>query len=199
MRAGIVLVLLLGAVGCAKPQAATPARVAPQRVISTELDAYVAPPPGWRADPLKTSNQHKHQVWISPVGGTAYGVIAFSLPLPVGEDIALWGFLREMKSSEGEAVLLSKNRAGDRLTFLAEGGKYRIRGIIVTRGFRGWAVYAGNLRDRPVQLDDLELAVQARDNTALGLRVETLPSPKGPTTSAAQGQLPAGRASPKFR
>jgi hypothetical protein len=133
----------------------------------SELDAAVVPPMGWRADPLKTTPRHTHQTWISPTGETAYGVIHFTLPLPVGEDLALWGFLSEMKKSEGEAVLLSKNRAGDHLEFVAEGGKYRINGILVTRGFRGWMIYAGTLRSRPIVVDDLELAVQARDNTAL--------------------------------
>lgn len=134
----------------------------------TELDATVLPPRGWRADPIKTSARHTHQTWISPTGETAYGVIRFTLPLPVGEDVALWGFLSEMKKSEGEAVLLSKNRAGGRLRFVAEGGRYRINGILVTRGFRGWTVYAGTVRSAPVAVDDLELAVQARENTALG-------------------------------
>lgn len=133
------------------------------------IDARVTPPLDWKPDPLKTSDRHNHQVWISPDGGTAYGVIHFTLPLPVGEDLALRGFLAEMKKSEGEATLLSKNRDGDRLRFVAEGGKYRIRGILLTRGFRGWAVYAGTLRSLPVAVDELALAVQARENTALGL------------------------------
>jgi hypothetical protein len=64
---------------------------------------------------------------------------------------------------------LSKNRDGERLRFVAEGGKYRIRSILLTRGFRGWAVYAGTLRSMAVAVDELALAVQARENTALGL------------------------------
>ena len=135
----------------------------------TELDALVVPPLKWRRDPLKTSERHNHQVWVSPDGGTAYGVIYFTLPLPVGEDLALHGFLAEMKRSEGEATLLSRNRDREVLRFIAEGGKYRVRGILRTRGFHGWAVYAGTLRAAPVSVDDLELAVQARENTALGL------------------------------
>ena len=46
--------------------------------------------------------------WLSPSGRTAYGVIYFSLPLPVGHDLTLWGFLDEMRHSEGEATLVSK-------------------------------------------------------------------------------------------
>ncbi|MEA2710863.1 MAG: hypothetical protein QOF78_3464 [Phycisphaerales bacterium] len=134
-----------------------------------ELDALVVPPHDWTPEPFKNSLRHTHEVWVSPGGGAAYGVIHFTLPLPVGEEIALRGFLAEMKRAEGEATLLSKNRDGDRLRFVAEGGKYRIRGILLTNGFYGWAVYAGSLRSRPVAVDDLALAVQARENTALGL------------------------------
>ena len=134
-----------------------------------ELDALVVPPRGWTREPFKTSDRHNHLVWVSPTGGAAYGVIHFTMPLPVGEDLALHGFLAEMKRSEGEATLLSKNRDGERVRFVAEGGKYRIRGILLTRGFGGWAVYAGTLRSQSPAVDELALAVQARENTALGL------------------------------
>ena len=134
-----------------------------------EIDARVTPPLGWTADPLKASDRHNHQVWVSPDRGTAYGVIYFTLPLPVGEELALRGFLAEMKRSEGEATLLSKNRDGEQIRFVAEGGKYRIHGTLLTRGLRGWAVYAGTLRSRSIAVDELALAVQARENTALGL------------------------------
>ena len=135
-----------------------------------ELDARVVPPLRWTIDPaVENSDRHTQTVWVSPSGGTAYGVIHFTLPLPVGEEIALRGFLAEMKKSEGEARLLSKNREGDRLRFVAEGGKYRIRGILLTKAFQGWAVYAGTLRSTSPAVDELALAVKARENTALGL------------------------------
>ena len=177
-----ILSLALACVGCASRPAAqthdpavTPAETAAyQEQLSeptdfAELDARVVPPLGWTREPFKESNQHRHQVWVSPSGGAAYGVIHFTMPLPVGEDLALRGFLAEMKKSEGEAVLLSKDRDGDRMRFVAEGGKYRIRGILRTRGFGGWAVYAGTLRSTSPAVDELALAVQARENTALGL------------------------------
>ena len=138
-----------------------------------ELDARVVPPLGWTVDPtVENSNRHTQTVWVSPSGGTAYGVIHFTLPLPVGEEIALRGFLAEMKRHEGEAKLLSKNREGDRVRFVAEGGKYRIRGILLTKAFQGWAVYAGTLRSRSPAVDELALAVQARENTALSLEAD---------------------------
>jgi hypothetical protein len=140
--------------------------------VDAELDARVVPPLGWQREPFKQSDRHNHSVWVSPTGGAAYGVIHFTMPLPVGEDLALRGFLAEMKRSEGEATLLSKNRDGDRIRFVAEGGKYRIRGILLTRGFGGWAVYAGTLRSASPAVDELALAVQARENTALGLSRE---------------------------
>lgn len=175
---GLVLMLSL-CVGCASSTPQTQAESRAELAGWTEelavpapvaeLDARVVPPRGWTAEPFKTSDRHNHRVWVSPSGESAYGVIHFTMPLPVGEDLALRGFLAEMKKSEGEATLLSKKRDGDRIRFVAEGGKYRIRGILLTRGFRGWAVYAGTLRSVAAAVDELALAVQARENTALGL------------------------------
>ena len=182
MRVLLTVILLIG-VGCASQRDAELAggREGPsaQQAMWTqtleepipveELDALVVPPLTWKREPMKTSARHQHQVWVSPSGEAAYGVIYFTMPLPVGEDLALHGFLAEMKKSEGEATLLSRNRDGDRIRFEAEGGKYRIRGILLTRGFHGWAVYAGTLRGHALPVDELALAVQARENTALGL------------------------------
>ena len=182
-----ILSLMFVCVGCASTESTsspragdpiTPAETAtfrehlsaPTEIV--ELDAKVVPPLGWQREPFKTSDRHNHLVWVSPTGGAAYGVIHFTMPLPVGEDLALRGFLAEMKRSEGEAILLSKTRDGDRMRFVAEGGKYRIRGILRTRGFGGWAVYAGTLRSASPAVDELALAVQARENTAFGLSRE---------------------------
>jgi hypothetical protein len=178
MRVWIVTSLLgLICVGCAssKPSSDIAAEPASFREeLSTpldlpELDARVIPPLRWQLDLSETAARHSQSVWVSPTGAAAYGVIHFTLPLPVGEEIALRGFLAEMKKHEGEATLLSKNRDGERLRFVAEGGKYRIRGILLTKGFQGWAVYAGTLRSRALAVDELAVAVQARENTALGL------------------------------
>jgi hypothetical protein len=179
MRVSLVTSLLgLICVGCAsslEPMPEIAAQPASYRedlslpIDLPELDARVVPPRGWKTDLIETTDRHTQSVWISPTGGAAYGVIHFTLPLPVGEEIALRGFLAQMKKSAGEATLLSKNRDGDRLRFVAEGGKYRIRGILLTKGFQGWAVYAGTLRSRALAVDELALAVQARENTALGL------------------------------
>ena len=138
-----------------------------------EVEATVAPPAGWTAEPLKTSERHNHQVWISPSGNTAYGVIRFKLPLPVGPDLVLrHGFLPEMRRTEGEATLISSQRDPELpgLRFVAEGGKYRLRTNLVTRGFRGWAVYAGTLRSQKIVAHELAMAEIARDNTTIGLK-----------------------------
>jgi hypothetical protein len=134
------------------------------------VQARVAPPVGWKLDPYKTSSSHKHAVWLSPTGRTAYGVIYFSLPLPVGHDVTLWGFINEMRRSEGEATLVSKqwdeNLRG--LRFVARGGRYVVRTNLIVRGFHGWACYAGTLRDQEVMADELALAEQAREHTGFG-------------------------------
>jgi hypothetical protein len=139
-------------------------------VANDTLRAIVTPPLGWKPEPLKISATHRHQVWLSPTGDTAYGVICFDLPLPIGVDLALWGFLTEMKKSEGEANLLlkRKDQALPGLRFVAEGGRYTIRCKLQVDGFHGWVVYAGTLRSRPVNLIELKTAELARDKTQVG-------------------------------
>jgi len=139
-------------------------------IRSDLLDALIDPPAGWTVQRADDTNRYVQRVWVSPTGRTSYGVVRFTLPLPVGNEIALNGFIAQMRQSEGEARLISQARdtAQDRLNFTAEGGRYRLDGIIVTRGFHGWVVYAGVLRNVPRAVDELELAVQARENTRLG-------------------------------
>jgi hypothetical protein len=138
-----------------------------------QLDATVVPPAGWKPDPVKSSSQHIHQVWLSPSGRTAYGVIHFMLPLPVGHDLALWGFIREMRRSEGDAQLLAKRWDPNYrlMRFVAQGGKYVVRANLLIRGSQGWAVYAGTLKNDRVEPDELELAEVAREHTRIGRRV----------------------------
>jgi hypothetical protein len=135
------------------------------------LDALCDPPLGWRPDPIKHNADHDHQVWRSPTGDTAYGVIRFSMPLPLGPGFALAGFLSAMKRTEGEANLLNReddpNLPGIR--FVAEGGRYKLYTILIVDGFSGWAVYAGTLRNRAENQPELDAAKFARDHTVLGL------------------------------
>jgi hypothetical protein len=136
-----------------------------------KVEALVVPPVGWAAQPLKHSSRHDHQIWLSPTGSTAYGVIRFKLPLPLSPELVLQkGFLPEMKRTEGEATLLSSERdpALPGLRFVAEGGKHIVRTNLTTRGFKGWAVYAGTLRDKPEVPDELAIAELAREQTAVG-------------------------------
>ena len=148
--------------GCA----ATPK--SPRAVHVTELDAICLPPAGWTLNRSEQTDRYAQRVWVSPTGKTSYGVVHFTMPLRLGNSIALAGFLSEMKRSEGDARLISKTPLDDRLAFAAEGGRYRCNGIILTRGTAGWAVYAGTLRSGPLALDEISLAVHARDSTIPG-------------------------------
>jgi hypothetical protein len=133
------------------------------------VKAVVVPPVGWVAQPLKSSDQHKHQVWISPSGNTAYGVIYFTLPWPVGPDLALFGFLEQMRRTEGQATLISK-QSDDQLPglrFVAEGGLYTVRTNMIVDGFQGWAIYAGTVRGKPVNNEELTAAESAREQTQI--------------------------------
>lgn len=136
-----------------------------------DLEAVVVPPTGWRAEPVKRSRKHSHHAWKSPSGRTAYGVIRMNLPLPfIGPGTILPRFIDQMRQTEGEARLLSR-RNDPRLPgirFEAEGGQYRLRANLVTRGFRAWAVYAGTLRSAPEVPEELSLAESAREETRIG-------------------------------
>src|SRR5437763_788316 len=44
------------------------------------VNAIVAPPIGWVADTVDSDNRYTHQVWRSPSGSSAYGVIHFGIP-----------------------------------------------------------------------------------------------------------------------
>lgn len=136
-----------------------------------EVQAVVVPPAGWTPDPLKQSSRHTHQVWISPSGNTAYGVIRMRLPLPVGPDLVLWGFMNEMKRVEGEGKLITREDDDTLpgLRFVAEGGRYRVRTNLVTSGRTAWAIYAGTLRGKPIDQTELQLAERAREATSPGM------------------------------
>ncbi len=141
------------------------------------VEAIAAPPEHWRPEPLKSSDEHAHQVWLSPSGKTAYGIIRFKMPLPMGTDLALWAFLREMRRTEGAARLIDKRRDPQLpgLRFVAEGGLYTVRTNLMVSGLRGWAVYAGTLANEDIVSAELTLAEKAREHTAVNI-----PSPPSP-------------------
>ena len=177
ISAFVLLALLSVLTGCqSKGPVATPRHFTlcaglDDPVAVSEVQAIVVPPAGWTPEPLKQSSRHTHQVWISPTGNTAYGVIRMRLPIPVGPDLVLWGFMNEMKRVEGEGKLLTKedDDALPGLRFVAEGGRYRVRTNLITSGRTAWAIYAGTLRERPVDDDELYLAERARESTSPGL------------------------------
>jgi len=135
------------------------------------VEAMVVPPVGWTAQPIEEENRHSQEVWLSPSGDTAYGVIHTHLPWPVGPNLTLAGFLKEMKRKEGEAILISRESDPELpgIRFVAEGGKYMIRGNLISKGWHAWVIFAGTLRAKPVRPDELELAERAREATVIGL------------------------------
>jgi hypothetical protein len=135
------------------------------------LQTIVTPPVDWKQIPHKTTPRSEHDTWVSATGDTAYGVLFIRLPLPVGANITLDQFLKEMRKKEGDAILLEKqdDPAIDGIRFVCEGGIYKIRAKLMTRGFRAWVIYAGTLRAKPVREDELKVAERAREATIIGL------------------------------
>lgn len=140
-------------------------------VADDRLKAIVVPPIGWKPEPAKVSPKHRHQIWISPGGTTAYGVIYFSLPIPVGSNWALDGFLRQMRNTEGTANLINR-QDDDRLPgirFVADGAFYTVHGNLTAAGFHAWVVYAASVRAKPVNSAELKTAEFAREQTRVNL------------------------------
>ena len=138
---------------------------------SAPLRAMVAPPAGWKPDPLEDENDHANQTWISPTGKTAYGVIYFGLPLPMPAHWLLGPFVDEMKKREGKADVLGQPYKDDLLPgvrFMVETRQYKMRINLIVRGFRAWAIYAGTLRSTEEVPAELHLAEIAREQTKVG-------------------------------
>lgn len=150
--------------GCATPAPPT-SPTAVDLGHDPELRARLRAPDGWRDDAPRRDANSVQRVWISPSGDTAFGVIRFELPLPVGHDLALWGFLRAMRRDDGRADLLEKHWDERRrvLRFVVEGQTYRVRALLHVRGLGGWSAYAGSLRERPENAAEIELAERARE------------------------------------
>lgn len=157
-------------------------------VFVAEVETTCAPPEGWRMEFREDEGAQGHVVWISPSGATAYGVGHFSMPLPVGPELASRGFVRRMRQEEGEVVVRERQHDAELggVRFVAEGKEHILRVNLVTRGWRGWAVYAGTKQDRPVKAAELDVAERARENTRMGQRVAgaALPVPR-PSSQAA--------------
>jgi hypothetical protein len=136
-----------------------------------ELRALVDPPIGWRLDKQDVDAKHSHFTWLSPSGDTAYGAVLMNLPLPVGPDMVLWGFLNHLRAADKKAELLEKQSAPDLqgIRFVAESGLYRIRVNLIVHDWHAWAIYAGTVHDKPERADELLLAEQARDRTRTGI------------------------------
>lgn len=138
--------------------------------FDADVVAVCVPPKGWKPQPLKETTSHVHQIWLSPTGDTAYGVIYFKLPLPVGANLAFSGFLSQMKQTEGDCTLLERHDDPKLpgIRFIARGGLYTIHANLLVRGWEGWAIYAGTERDKPVRSDELDIASRAREYTVVG-------------------------------
>lgn len=179
----LCLVCLTGLAGCrsstpstylASTQPSPPLETLTDSAHNPDVRAWVAVPVAWRPEPLKATPKHKHQVWLSPTGDTAYGVIRFELPLPLPVELVIVGFISEMRRDQGEAKLLysQSDKSLPGLRFACEGGRYRLRGNMTVKGAGGWVVYAGTLRAREENPAELATAELAREQTRLG---DTLP------------------------
>lgn len=183
----IVPTLLLLTVGCAHRGDESSSRPLTTQPTTTHVDvllpatyydavrAECRPPVGWTLQPAEKQPDSEHQLWVSPTGSTAYGVIVvrhWLMPLASDERV-LGEFLKNMKASDGRADLLSKAHDGTLargiggIRFDVTGGKYTLRASLVSTGQRAWVVYAGTLNAQPVNPTELQVAESARDHTVI--------------------------------
>lgn len=137
--------------------------------------AECRPPIGWTLQPAEKQPDSEHQLWVSPTGSTAYGVIVvrhWLMPLASDERV-LGEFLKSMKASDGRADLLTKAHDGTLargiggIRFDVTGGKYTLRASLISSGQRAWVVYAGTLNAKPADAAELRVAESARDHTVI--------------------------------
>lgn len=174
-RVAAIALFLLTLAGCRSaplnPVFATdrPATLASHAFVA-DLNATPAPPHGWALDEPRVDSDSYQLVWISPTGQTAYGVIRFDLPFPVGHDLTLFGFLRTMRAQDGQADLLDKQWDPDReaLRFVVRGKQYELSALMIVRGSAGWVSYAGTRVETPVVESEKAIAEQARERTRFG-------------------------------
>ena len=159
------------------PTAASSASTTPAPAIDLlppeyvpDLRATVRPPAGWTPRPPEQSLNSTTQLWLSPGGETAFGVIAFWLPLPVGTDAVVPVYLKEMARRDGRADVVSRevDERLEAVRVVADSDTYRTRTTILVRGLRGWAVWAGTLQAKPIDPDALAAAEAAREAVRLG-------------------------------
>lgn len=192
---------LVGAAGCAGPLNRGPTADAPVALAPAidllppeyvpDLRATVRPPAGWAKQPAEASLNSTTQLWLSPGGETAFGVIAFWLPLPVGTDAVVPVYLGEMRRRDGRADVVSRtdDDALGAVRVVADSDTFRTRTTILVRGLRGWAVWAGTLQSRPVNEATLAAAEAARESVRLGDETadpaDPVPDDPAPETASA--------------
>jgi len=157
-----------------------------------DVQAMVTPPIGWIPQPLKFSDRHTHQIWLSPTGDTAFGAIRFRLPWPVGPTLLMGRFMAEMRRVEQSGTLLSKDDDPELpgIRFVAESQIHKVRVNLMTHGFRGWAFYAGTNVGQVENAAELQLAERAREASSPGLP-QDYQSPAAADRSAVSATQPA--------
>ena len=146
------------------------------------VESFVVPPTDWKLDPPKVDEGRAHLAWLSPSRDTAYGVIYFPIPnsvawLPKNEWFhgkAADRFVEEFRKDAPDAVELSREWDGQSggMRIEAEGGLYKVRSLLRIRGSHGWSVYAGSLRGKPTNEEELAIAEKAREATQIARDAE---------------------------
>jgi hypothetical protein len=149
------------------------------------LRAQCAPPQHWTKLPLQRSALFTHQQWKSPTASTGVGVAYVKMPLPLSAKTIIW-------FAKGEYQKKDKDQSGKQLGqwtdalgrewFEAENSKFHVRGCVMTRGFEAWIIYTGYKLSKPMQEEEINLAMRAQEKI-LPLGPE-MPPTKTATASA---------------
>ena len=173
------------ALASAGDESVAPATQRSDLLAFNRFSVYVSPPLGWKMKINSSDERAEHVVWNSPGGNTAFGVIYFKLPFPVGHDLAFeWGFLPEARKREGSAEVLEKywDPSIEGLRFTVKTPRYTVEAKFFVRGSRGWAAYSGTKTTQPVNQDELRQARQAREDADFGEELD--PAEETPKSAA---------------
>lgn len=135
--------------------------LAPLEDVET-VKASLSAPRSWSLLPLHKMGPMTHQQWKSPSGNTGVGVAYIRLPLPLSAKTLMWLAKGEYRKKENDGKLLDQwtDDLG-RPWFEAENNKYRVRGYVTVKGFDAWIIYCGYKRAKPLNPEELSLAVRS--------------------------------------
>lgn len=131
------------------------------------LQISIGAPRNWEVITAGSNALYRHEQWRSPSTHTGVGVVYAHLPLPLSAKTVVWLAKQEYsKQNEDGRVIAEWTDALGRSWFEAQNKKYRVRGYVVTQGFKAWVIYFGYRVKFMPNLAEINLASRATETVA---------------------------------